>query len=130
MLPQQWNWHEKAAFRELVTLGIMRYVQAKKVSNIKLFGKVISTYACKESIDRGGKTTACILWALGKDTQGERREVFYALHARALLARRRLILKNRLEPLLSLMKVMHHKEIQTFFKTMQNRAGVIPKSNS
>jgi len=112
-IPQdEWNWYQKAAFRELVLLGIVKWQQhavAQEVGNSG--GKILATNACKENIDRGGKFNAVMLWGLG----GNEEDVLSALHARALLTEKsRLILPERLEPMYALILVVSQEKVKTF----------------
>ena len=94
-----WQWRQKAAFRELVNLGVMRYWQ---LQSLPKQGMALATSCCKECIDRGGKTMAEFLWALGDGSEGSLKQVFASLQGRALLARNRIILPGRLEPFIAL----------------------------
>lgn len=113
-MPQEkWNWYQKAAFRELVAMGIIAHSQkyaAQKIAAKCPPGKMMATNACKENIDRGGKTNACFLWAQG----GNEMDVFSAFHARALLGRFRLVLPDRVEPMYALMRVLPQQEVRDF----------------
>lgn len=109
----KWHWYQKAAFRELVLMGVVKYSQvqtAEHVAERATGGKVMVTNACKENIDRGGKTNACFLWALG----GSKDDVFAAFHARALLGRFRLVLPDRVEPMYALTMVLPQEEVAIF----------------
>jgi hypothetical protein len=118
----RWNWMVKASFRELVTLGIIKYFQAKvAVELMEKFSdscdiKLLATNTCKEGIDRGGKINACLLWALGQATEQEKQQVFAAFHSRALLSRYRMVISDRVEPMLSLTEVVTHDDLQKFLK--------------
>lgn len=100
-------WNKKAAFRELVMLGIIRYWQCKGSQGNS--DNILCTNACKECIDRGGMKNAALLWALG----GKRDDVLKALLGRSLLARYRLILPDRLEPFIGLVKIIESGGTQT-----------------
>lgn len=107
------RWQQKAAFRELVLMGIIKHSQEIAAEKIALGqGKMMVTNACKENIDRGGKTNACFLWGLG----GKEDDVFAAFHARALLSRFRLVLPDRVEPMYALTKVLPQKVVQKFLR--------------
>ncbi len=116
MIEARWNWQQKAAFRELVAIGIMRYAQLQVAKR----GSIVTTYACKESIDRGGKINACMLWALAKEPTKVEKQVFHVLHARALLGRFRLILAMRAQPLFALMNTLKQETVHAF---LQRRAA-------
>ncbi len=111
MSEEKWNWYQKAAFRELVLLGLIKVRQEMAgVEASKNGGGVLATNACKENIDRGGKTNACLLWALG----GSNEDVFSAFHGRALLSRFRLALADRITPLYALTTVIKQEEAKKF----------------
>ncbi len=108
---EQWNWYQKAAFRELVLMGVVKLNQEKTAEDFAdTGGKVMVTNACKENIDRGGKTNACFLWALG----GDEEDVVAAFHSRALLGRYRLVLPDRVEPFYALTRVVPKNEVHAF----------------
>ncbi|MBS0634237.1 MAG: hypothetical protein JSR37_02085 [Verrucomicrobia bacterium] len=111
---KKWNWYQKAAFRELVAMGLIKYSQELTAAKAPAGGRVMVTAACKENIDRGGKTNACFLWALGGDEQ----EVFSAFHARALLGRHRLVLPDRVEPMYALLRVMPQQAVHDFLNSV------------
>ena len=108
---QLWQWRQKAAFRELVNLGVMRYWQLKSLPAQR---SAVVTCCCKECIDRGGKVMAEFLWALGDGSDETLKQVFSALQGRALLARRRIILPARLEPFIALAEFVSQKDAQEF----------------
>ena len=130
---KKWNWYQKAAFRELVNMGIISYYQAKVASSVSgllspdLHGidiGLLFTCACKESIDRGAKTNAAFLWAQGDASQEIQEQVFSALHARALLTRRRLILASRVEPLYALVLILPQNLVHKMLQDVQAIACV------
>jgi hypothetical protein len=106
-----WQWRQKAAFRELVNLGVMRYWEMKTLPEQ---GSHVFTCCCKECIDRGGKIMAEMLWALGDGSAESVRQAAYALQGRALLARGRIILAARLEPFLALTQFVSQNDAHTF----------------
>ena len=119
----RWNWCHKTAYRELVHLSIIRYHQVQAGIEVmkKQAGKkihILQSSVCKESMDRGGKTNACLLWALGEESPELYKQVFAAFHARALLSRKRLILADRMEPMLALTVVMEQPEINQFLQAL------------
>jgi hypothetical protein len=125
---ERWNWCHKAAYRELVHLSIIRYHQiqvsvdlAKQYPDREIH--ILQSSVCKESMDRGGKTNACLLWALGEESPELYKNVFAAFYARALLSRGRLILADRMEPMLALTLVMEQAEIQQFLQRLTELLG-------
>ncbi|MDB6081875.1 MAG: hypothetical protein JWO53_1147 [Chlamydiia bacterium] len=122
-----WNWQQKAALRELVILGIMRYLVARSVqeaSALQADAKILSSYVCKECMDRGGKVNASFLWALGADIPETHKLVFSALHGRALLSRNRLVLADRVEPMLATAMVITQPEMQMFLHDIAKSVDV------
>jgi hypothetical protein len=106
-----WNWNQKAAFRELVMLGTQRYWQMR---SIPPRGDMITTTACKEDIDRGGIKMAQELRIRCKETPENENFTIACANGRALSARSRLILPDRLEPALAEMELVIHKDAQHF----------------
>lgn len=126
-IPQKkWNWYQKAAFRELVILGVMRFHVAQCA--LRSHADILVSYACKESMDRGGKINAAFLWALGSDTLEFQEIVFSALHGRSLLSRGRLILADRLEPLFALQIVVSQPKVHEFLHDIAQSVGVHSKA--
>lgn len=126
-IPQEkWNWYQKAAFRELVILGMIRFHVAKCA--LHSHSSILVSYACKESMDRGGKINAAFLWALGEDTFRFKKIVFSALHGRPLLSRGRLILADRLEPLFALQIVVSQPKVRKFLHDIAQSVGVHSKA--
>jgi len=76
-------------FHELVVLGLIRAWQSFHTKENT--GRVLSTTACKECIDRGGSVNSAFLWALQSSAQ----EVMAVLWGRPLLSRYRLIMPSR-----------------------------------
>jgi hypothetical protein len=87
---------EVRVFHELCVLGLIRAWQGFCVRDER--GKVVSTIACKECIDRGGAVNAEFVWALSDEKMAEQervKHVMSVLWGRPLLARRRLIESSR-----------------------------------
>src|SRR5262249_30146115 len=115
----EWFWYQKAAFRELVLLGIITYMQLLSVNWIRNSSRVkdpylLFTQACKENIDRGCKTNAELLWGLSPLSASSIESVFASLHSRALLGRARLIHPHRYEAIYALMLVMDQASVHQF----------------
>ena len=113
------NWYAKAAFRELVFLGIIAFQQALSIQRIQQTHSsfsVLFTNACKENIDRGGKTNAELFWALGNRTKDSLKQVLAAIHSRALLTRARLIHPHRIEAMYALTLLLSQDEVATFLE--------------
>jgi hypothetical protein len=98
-----WQWRQRAAFRELANLGIMRYWQLRSLGSQ---GTDVATCCCKECIDRGGKMMGEMMWALGDGSPETLKQVFTAVQGRALLSRNRIILPERLTPFLALTEMV------------------------
>lgn len=116
LLDEKWIWYHKAAFRELVLLGLILCGQKKAADSIGACGgKMLVTNVCKENIDRGGKTNACLLWAHG----GSEEDVLAALYARALLTQKsRLVQPDRLEQMYALTMVVSQQQVGQFLNTV------------
>ena len=121
------NWYQKAAFRELVNLGIIRYHQMKSVwlvcardqrRHVKDVS-VLFTSACKESIDRGAKVNAALLWAQLEATQENEKRIFSLFYGRSLLTRHRLILRTRHEAMYALISRLAQKDVHNFLQSIQ-----------
>lgn len=113
------NWYAKAAFRELVFLGIIAFQQALSIQRIQQTHSsfsVLFTNACKENIDRGGKTNAELFWALGNRTKDSLKQVLAAIHGRALLTRARLMHSHRIEAMYALTLLLSQDEVAAFLK--------------
>jgi hypothetical protein len=81
-------------FHELVVLGLVRAWQGFCCRTAT--GKVMSTVACKECVDRGGSINAAFTWAFTDTDEVHRAYAVEAvLWGRPLLARQRLIEKTR-----------------------------------
>jgi hypothetical protein len=123
-----WNWYQKACFRELVHVAIISYHHAQSAyllaQKVQQDACLVLTCACKESIDRGAKVNATLLWALGKDTHKWHEAVFCALHGRALVTRQRLILHSRVEPFYALLLVAKQSDVQKLITDVQKLVGV------
>ena len=127
----EWNWYKKAAFRELTTLGIIKYFQnyamkklAAKQQNSEEI-QLLMTNACKENIDRGGKINTELYWAMAGRHSKTLKGALSSFHSRALLARRRLILPNRIEAIYALTMVLSQEEAQTFLHEIGKKEGVV-----
>ena len=123
----EWQWHQKAAFRELINMGIIAYFEANSAESIRTlfpgFGKILTSSQCKECMDRGGRVTALFLWGMCPESEENSRLVFSALHARAPMCRKRLILADRLEPMYALMRILSHQEVNGFLQTVCKEIG-------
>ena len=106
-----WQWRQKAAFRELVNLGVMRYWQ---LHTMPAQGQGLVSLCCKECIDRGGKAMAELLWALGDGRPDTLKQVLYAVQGRPLIARSRTILSARLAPFVALAEFVSQDAARTF----------------
>ncbi len=117
-----WQWEQKAAFRELVHLGIVRYWQLRSIASQ---GQDVISLCCKECIDRGAKTMGEYLWALGDGSEDGLKAALYAVQGRALLARNRVIIASRLEPLVALSQIVPQDQAHEFLtKTVAGIAAM------
>jgi hypothetical protein len=133
---KKWNWQQKAAFRELVNMGVTRLLRARAAAEVlenrtlnDTRVELLDTEACKECIDRGGKANALMMWALSPvDDSGKSKfedKVLAAMHGRALLGRFRLILPSRIEPMFALTKICTHAEVRQFLLNVESEPAEI-----
>lgn len=101
-------WVEKAIFRELVHLALVRYFQLKKMQSTP--GELLATTACMESIDRGNKVSNQMLWALFGDQASQ--TIFDTFHGRPLVGAGRFIMTDRALSFLALTSGMDQKKVQ------------------
>jgi hypothetical protein len=110
----------RGAFQECVYASLQFYLEAKLVQDLAAQGidnpRLHSQRACKENIDRGGAANAAYIFlrlALEGYTGSEEDKidlVIGALHSRALAARDRMILENRLPQVLAFMDLVEPKQ--------------------
>jgi len=100
----------KQALVELVHLAIIRHHQMTVLQR----GSVLSTIACKESIDRGGKINAELLWAIAPQTKPMDLVIFSMFQARALLTRKRFIVASRADEMQALLMHVNREEAHLF----------------
>ena len=121
----------RGAYQEYVYTMIQSYTEmrlAKEVS--QRAGRnilVTSIRACKENIDRGGAENAKYLYTrLSTDTNQKERMtlVSSALELRALLARNRKVIENRIPQVLSFIQYFSPKNIQEDELDILERLGV------
>jgi len=109
-----------AVFHELVVLGLIRAWQRFCTKNTS--GKVLSTIACKECIDRGGSVNSALVWALqnhlSKQTCAQ--EVMSILWGRPLLSRYRLILPSRTTGFEALVKAFTPNTVRDYLSSIWN----------
>lgn len=96
-----------SVFCDLVTLGIIEYFVDRVAKKPALFNA-----SCKESIDRGGKINALLLWA--KKGPSEITSVLSCLHARALCIRSRQIKDRRLQEAQKVLHYILHEEMKNY----------------
>lgn len=104
----------RGAYQEYVYASIQNYVEIQAAAQLKAQGVenavIHSQRACKENIDRGGAANAAYLYlrlgAKGDTTSLEEQAhmIVGALHCRALGARDRMILEERLHQILAMIK--------------------------
>ncbi len=108
------EWEKKAAFRELVTIGITRYFQTKAIANLPDGTITIDNESCKEDIDRGGKLTAELSYTAIDDHNTATQFAYNAVMSRAPLARYRVVLAHRIQPFMSLSSLVSHNTMKIF----------------
>ncbi len=113
------NWEKKAAFRELVVLGLIRYWQLKSAPAP---GVGLTTCACKESVDRGAQINSALLWALGDGSRTSLAAAFNLVQGKALADRNRLVLLARLAPAHALWKHVPQKKAHEFLMGINNKS--------
>ncbi|MGR3951700.1 MAG: hypothetical protein QRY74_02115, partial [Chlamydia sp.] len=117
------QWQQKASFRELVTLGITLYFEEKIRQKLPTGSSAMYNKSCKECIDRGGKMTALMAYALIENEENAIKTAFEALMGRPILARFRVPLAHRIQPLISLTTLLSHKAIYNFAGKFIQRAA-------
>lgn len=97
----------QTVFRELLNLGIIHFFIGQQSKR-----PLLMSVACKESIDRGGKMNALLLWA----NQGPQAmdDVLACLNVRALVVRYRQIQQRRLDEALILLRSISHDELTSY----------------
>ena len=120
------QWYQKAAFRELVTMGLIKYFEAKSAQKLaseqKENPQMVTSAQCKECIDRGGRIDAAFIWGSTSDSKENEKLAFTAFHARALLCRSRLILPDRAEPFYALTQMCDQGQVNKFLKDVARMA--------
>lgn len=105
------------AYKELILVSLVRLWQGYVYGFFKQKGapfELLSTVACKECIDRGGKLNAELVWALDKSQEDEREAKVVALfYGRALLARKRMIQKHRSDAFFDLIQCCSRPDLET-----------------
>ena len=114
-LQKIFEWEKKAAFRELVILGVARYFQTKNMAELPKGSTSLAITACKENIDRGGKMTAEFAYSAIEGQEEASDCAYNAAISRAPLARFRIPLDYRMKPFMALLEVKH-SEISEFLK--------------
>jgi len=106
--------HSPVVFHELVVLGLARAWQRFCTKNSS--GKVLSTIACKECIDRGGSVNSAFRWALHPTLSEQQRtqQVKAILWGRPLLSRYRLILPSRTRGFEALVDIFPPDVVRSF----------------
>lgn len=103
------------AIKEIALLVLFRHFQEYVFSKLPLGSEVLTTVACKECIDRGGKMNAEILWSSPylKPLQGTKkvsatvaknRAIAAIFFGRALFARKRMVQPHRADAFLELLE--------------------------
>ncbi len=93
-------WRIKAAAKEFAYAAIQKYMQAKELAALEKLGihpVVITTSACKEDIDRGFSDHVKRMFMLGA---GDESFLAKIVNLPALMARYRVILNDRIQPLI------------------------------
>lgn len=112
-----------AAFYELIKLGIIRYHEAKAMSETRDLpdnAEVLHCRICKSGVDRAGKTNAEMLWALGEENSD--RFVSAAFHSRAVLSKGRLVLEGHHNHFISLATYVAQDQLKKYLNFIQNLA--------
>ncbi len=109
---------KQSAYKELMLLMIVRAWQGKifrALSSRSDQIELLSTIACKECIDRGGKLNASLLWALDPSIDEEvEKKVIALFYGRALLARKRMIQPHRSDSFMDLVNVVPRMQVRDF----------------
>ncbi len=104
------------AYKELILVSLVRLWQGYVYGIFKQRSEpfeLLSTVACKECIDRGGKLNAELVWALDKSSDEEREAKSIALfYGRALLARKRMIQKHRSDAFFDLVQCCSKEDVE------------------
>ncbi len=108
-------------FHELVVLGLVRAWQGFCCA--KAVGRVMSTVACKECIDRGGSVNAAFIWSLSQKEEPERSsDVMAVLWGRPLLARSRLIEQSRTRGFEAIVRSFLPSSVRQYLEEVWNGA--------
>jgi len=121
----------RGAYQEYVYTMIQSYTEMRLAKDVTIrSGRnilITSIRACKENIDRGGAENAKYLYTrMSTDTDQKERMMLVsaALELRALLARNRKVIENRIPQVLSFIQYFSPKDIQQDELDILERLGV------
>ena len=105
-------------FHELVVLGLVRAWQG--FCSREADGKVLSTVACRECVDRGGSVNAAFVWAMTKHEEDRASAVMAVLWGRPLLSRHRLIFASRTRGFEALVRTLSPRIVRDYLDKILN----------
>lgn len=121
-------WMIKAAGREFAYAAIQKYVQAKELANLQAQGinpSIITTSACKEDIDRGFSDHIKRMYML---EAGDEILLSKIVNLPALMARYRVILEDRVQPLIGVTTYIKREDAKQGLNTLTKGLSVRSES--
>lgn len=117
-------WMIKAAAKEFAYAAIQKYIQAKELASLEGKGLkpvVITSSVCKEDIDRGFSDHTKRMYMLGA---GEETFLAKIVNLPALMARYRVILNDRIQPMIAVANYVDRDVAKNHLNTAVEDLGV------
>ncbi|CCB90618.1 putative uncharacterized protein [Waddlia chondrophila 2032/99] len=117
-------WFAKAAAKEFAYAAIQRHFMSKELAALQEQGvsmNVITTSACKEDIDRGFSDHIKRMWML---RAGKKKLLAKITNMPALMARYRVILEDRMQPLVGVMNLVSREKAKEHLNNLSELNGV------